>query len=118
ACAAGLALPKVCRRPRSSEWSSGVVSGFVGNFDDNANPPLVVRSRLEAVRRTIGLRQPVANVRQSDSGRQTAGKLRAVAVAVVGDLDPDRMGLALGGDPDVGAVLARRHRIFDGVFDQ
>src|SRR6185503_564277 len=113
-----LESPGVRRRPKWSGWSSGLVSGFVGNFDDNAKTPALVLSGLETMCGAIGLRQSVANVRQSDAGRRTGGKFGAVAVAVVGDLDADRLSLAGGRHPDVGAVFGRGHRIFDCILDE
>src|SRR5690348_9971374 len=115
---AGPASLGVRRRPIWSGWSSGLVSGLVGNFDDNTKAPALVLSGLETVCRAIGLRQPVANVRQSDAGRRAGGNLRALAVAVVGHLDAYRLALARRGDPDVGAVLGRSHGIFDRILDQ
>ena len=47
-----------------------------------------------------------------------AANLAPVAIAIVGDFDPHRLPLALRGHPDVGAILGRRHRIFDRIFDQ
>ena len=57
-------------------------------------PPAFVLSGRKAMGRAIGLRQTVANVRQSDSGRR-AGRDQsgAFAVAIVGDLDPHRLAL-------------------------
>ena len=45
------------------------VFDLIGNVDENAEAPLVVRLCLEAMVVAIGLRQTVPNVRQSDAGR-------------------------------------------------
>src|SRR5205085_6391161 len=97
---------------------SGLVSGFIGNFYDNAKAPLVVLFGLETMRSAIGLRQSVANVRQSDAGRRASDHFAARTVAIVGDLDPDRLSLARGADPHVRAVFSRSDRIFDRIFDE
>ena len=45
--------------------------------------------------RAIGLRQPVANVRQSDAGRRACSEFAALTIAVIGDFDPHGLPLAL-----------------------
>src|SRR4029453_7654139 len=91
---------------------------FERNFDDNAEPPMFVRSRGKAMRRAIGLRQTVLDVRQADSGALGIDRVTPRPRPAVGHLYPYRPAFAARGDPDIGAMFGPSDGIFDRVFDQ
>src|SRR6476660_9019493 len=65
--------PAARRPPGSCGWSFQFLAfDLVGDFDDNSKPPVSVRLSLKTMIGAIGLRQTVANVRQTDTGGRLA----------------------------------------------